>query len=413
MSPGLQARVVRAVSPGRTFQALMAIASAVALAYSAVGYDAVNQLITPNAAPVAGATAPGSRPTISKGIPAAVRPTRGKTEAMNVLVLGTDTREGLSPGELGKYHLGDTGSGGSDTIMLVHLSADGEHATIASFPRDLWVEIPAFEGKSAVHMKINAAYARGGVDGPSLAVHTIETLTNIHIDHFMSINVPSLGRMVDALGGVDVCLPKAIDDTTFNGKSGGSGLVLPAGVSHLDGVKAVAYVRTRHKDTGDGPEDFGRIRRQQKFVAALLAKVMSGGTLTDLGKLHDVITKVASALTLDSTLTGQDLFTIASSLQGLNTSHVTFVTVPVSNADYEVDGQQAMQMSETGSRKLFTELRNDTPISPPKSPSAAPSVPASAVGATPSPSGAASPSGTPGASNVHTAADDPCSRSNG
>ncbi len=381
----------------RGFQVLIATGSAVTLVYSVIGDSAAHSIVD-SPAPVAGATGMSRHPDVTKGIPTESRATAVKLDAMNVLVLGTDSREGLAPGEKQKYHLGDVGSGGSDTIMLIHLSSDRKHATVVSFPRDLWVEIPAFEGKSAVHMKINAAYARGGDHGPNLALYTIEQLTGIHVDHYMSINVPSLGRMVDALGGVDVCLPQAVDDTMFQGKKGGSGLKLPAGRSHLDGVQAVAYVRTRHKDTGDGPEDFGRIRRQQKFVASILTKAMDSGMFTDLSKLNEVVQTIAGALTLDSTLDGKALFDIASGLQGLNTGRVTFVTVPVANSEYVIDGQDAMKMDDKAARKLFDEVINDKPITTPKP-------------ATPSASASPTASATADPNHVHTAADDPCAPS--
>ncbi|MDQ1725847.1 MAG: hypothetical protein QOG52_2875 [Frankiaceae bacterium] len=387
-------------------QALIAVASVVTLALSVVGYAAAGSITDPP--PVeSGAVGPTSRPTVTDGL--TTRPPLVKPQAMNVLVLGTDTRDGLSAHDIAKYHLGDIGGGLSDTIMLIHLSGDGEHATVMSFPRDLWVEIPAFMGKSAVHMKINAAYARGGAAGPNLAMSTIENLTNIHINHYMSINIPSLGRLVDELGGVDVCLPKAVNDTVFLGKSGGSGLVLPAGPSHLDGVQAVAYVRTRHQDTGDGPDDFGRIRRQQKFVSSLLAKVMSAGTLTDLGKLQRVVKTVASALTLDNSLDGRALFTIASGLQGLNTSRVTFVTVPVAK-NIVIDGQDAMQMDEQAAKKLFADVINDRPVTPIRA-----STPAATPGGSASPTATATPTGTASVdpNKAHTAADNPCASSNG
>jgi anionic cell wall polymer biosynthesis LytR-Cps2A-Psr (LCP) family protein len=218
----------------------------------------------------------------------------------------------------------------------------------------------------------------------------------------MSINVPSLGRMVDALEGVDVCLPRAVDDTMFNNKPGGSGLVLPAGWSHLDGVQAVAYVRTRHKDTGDGPEDFGRIRRQQKFVASVLAKAMDAGTVADPRKLNRVAQTVASALTLDSALDGKALFDIASGLQGLNTNRVTFVTVPVADANYVIGGQDAMKMDDAAAATLFDDVIHDRPITAPVA-----AAPSSSAGASATPTA----SSTTDAAHVHTAADDPCGRS--
>ncbi|MCU1675707.1 MAG: LytR family transcriptional regulator [Frankiales bacterium] len=406
MSPAVD-NDVRGPLRARAVQALVALGSVVALVYSVVGWRAAEAVGSTGRHPQTGASGlPNQRPAVTQGIPTESRAPQTLGRAMNVLVLGTDSREGLTAAEIAKYHLGSEGSNGSDTMMLIHLAADGEHATILSLPRDLWVEIPAFEGKSAVHLKINAAYARGGVQGPNLALYTVERLTGIHIDHYMSINVPGLGKMVDALGGVDVCLPQAVNDTMYDGKPGGSGLVLPAGYSHLDGVQAVAYVRTRHKDTGDGPEDFGRIRRQQKFVASILSSVMSTGTLANPIKLTRIIDAVAPALTLDDEFDGAALFDIASGLQGLNTSRVMFVTVPVADANYHVDGQWAMKMDDEAAGRIFDDIIHDRLVTP---------EPTATASATATSSSAASPSATTGsaAAGVHTAADDPCARSTG
>jgi LCP family protein required for cell wall assembly len=294
----------------------------------------------------------------------AVAPT--KYGAMNVLLLGIDSRAGLSAAEIAKYHLGSVGLGGSDTIMLVHLSSKRDQATIVSFPRDLYVTIPQFTTSdnvthSQVKMKINAAYPRGGADGPALTVATIEQLTGLHIDHYMSIDVPHLGRMVDALGGVTVCLPQAINDPVRNGH--GSGLVLSAGVHTLNDVQAVGYVRARYIDTGEGSSDFGRIRRQQKFMSAMLKKVTSAGTLTDPSKLTNFLNTVSDAVTMDDQLTQKDLFTIANQLHSLDPKHVTFTTVPIVNDNYVVPGVGDTVLADPqSSAALYHALAEDQPV---------------------------------------------------
>ncbi|MDQ1702394.1 MAG: hypothetical protein QOF57_1646, partial [Frankiaceae bacterium] len=316
--------------PGRTFSALVAIASLVVLYASAQGYSVSKSFIT-------------HTHTVNplKNIPPGSRPAVTKYGAMNILLLGVDSRAGLTPAEIKKYSLGSVGLGGSDTIMLVHLSSNRDHATIVSFPRDLYVTIPQFtrsDGKvePQVKMKLNAAYPRGGPDGPALTMTTIEQLTNLRIDHYMSIDIPHLGRMVDALGGVEVCLPKAINDPVQNGH--GSGLVLSAGKHLLNDVQAVGYVRTRYVDTGEGSSDFGRIRRQQKFLSSMLRKVTSAGTLFNVSKLTNFLGTVSDAVTMDSQMTPTDLFTVAQQLQNLDPAHVTFVTVPYANDNYNVPG---------------------------------------------------------------------------
>jgi LCP family protein required for cell wall assembly len=288
-----------------------------------------------------------------------------KYGAMNLLLLGIDSRAGLSAAEIAKYHLGTVGLGGSDTIMLVHLSSNRDQATIVSFPRDLYVTIPEWtaDGKTlpAVKMKINAAFPRGGTNGPALTVATIEQLTGLTIDHYMSIDVPHLGRMVTALGGVTVCLPQAINDPVRNGH--GSGLVLSAGTHTLNDVQAVGYVRARYIDTGEGSSDFGRIRRQQKFMSAMLKKVTSAGTLTDPKKLTDFLNTVTDAVTMDDQLNKKDLFTIANQLHSLDPKHVTFTTVPIINDNYVVPGVgDTVKADDTAAAALYHALAEDLPV---------------------------------------------------
>ncbi|MCU1677820.1 MAG: LytR family transcriptional regulator, partial [Frankiales bacterium] len=343
--------------PGRAFQLVVAGVSAYVLFLSGTTYNIGHDLVSKT-----------KRVDITKPLASTTRPAATKYGAMNLLLLGIDSRAGLTKEEIKRYHLGTDGLGGSDTIMLVHLSSKRDHATILSFPRDLFVTIPAMtlsDGtqQKEVQMKLNAAYARGHADGPSLTMATIEKLTNLHIDHYMSIDVPHLGRMVTALGGVEVCLPKAVNDTMFEGKPGGSGLVLSAGKHLLNDQEAVAYVRMRHVDTGEGVSDFGRIRRQQKFLSSMLRKVTSAGTLFHMDTLTKFLGTVSEAVTMDSQMSGSDLVTIAQQLQNLDPKHVTFVTVPSANDDYRVPGVGSTVLAdEAGAQALYTSLRDDKSI---------------------------------------------------
>jgi LCP family protein required for cell wall assembly len=306
---------------------------------------------------------------ISPKIPDNQRPPRTTMGAMNLLLLGIDTRNGLTQDEIRKYSLGSVGADGSDTMMLVHISAARDKVTVLSLPRDLLVDIPAWhrsdgQSLSQVRMKINAAFPRGGglaMDGPALTVTTIEKLTGIHIDHYLSIDVPHLGRMVQALHGVEVCLPMAIKDPVRNHH--GSGLVLSAGKHVLNDVEAVGYVRARYIDTGEGSSDFGRIRRQQKFLSSLINKVMSTGTLTNIGMLTDFLHTVSAAVTMDAEMTGDDLLSTAEQLQNLDPKHVTFVTVPFVNDSYSVPGVGLTVLPDaTAAQALYERIINDEPI---------------------------------------------------
>lgn len=393
---------------GRVGQVALATISVVTLAGTVFANDLADRIVHP-AEPVPAVvgevpTAPALRPTVTKGIPEASRPTAVAKRAMNILMMGVDSREGLTPQEIEKYHMGTVGGDSSDTIMVLHLYADGRHAAIISFPRDLYVEIPAWNRSDGVKlpakkMKINAAYPRGRADGPNLAINTIENLTGIRIDHYLSVDVAHLGRIVNALGGVEVCLPSAINDPVRDHH--GSGLVLSAGRHLLNDVEAVGYVRTRYVNTGEGDSDFGRIRRQQKFLSAILHQVLAAGTLTDFGKLSRLVTTVSSSLRMDAALDAKTLLKVAGSLQNLDPRHLTFATVPVTDDAFPVaDVGDVALIDEGAAHDLFQKVIHDEPI-------IAPTSATTTAGATPSASS------TTAAERPHTAADDPCGRSDG
>ena len=202
------------------------------------------------------------------------RPERASS-AVNYLVVGSDTREGLTPAELKLLRVGSVKSAAgarSDTMMLVHISKSRDNAVIVSLPRDSLVTIPAHtsqDGKSQVaemQGKLNAAFAWGGAP---LLIQTLEAKMNLRIDHYVEVNFAGFKNVVDALGGIQVCTKKDINDPK-------SHLVLAAGIHTLDGIESLKYVRTRDFD---GMGDLGRMQRQQQFVSAIFRKATSSGTL--------------------------------------------------------------------------------------------------------------------------------------
>jgi LCP family protein required for cell wall assembly len=252
----------------------------------------------------------------------------------NILLLGNDSRAGATPDELRALSTQDDGgSVNTDTMMLLHIPAGGDEATIISFPRDSWVTIPD-HGKD----KINAAYGDGyaaaqnaGTDdtaresaGIGLLIRTIAGLTGLHIDHYVQVNLLGFYRISSAIGGVDVCLLHAQNPTTDSDASGRgySGINLPAGHSVIRGSQALAFVRQRHGLPGG---DLDRIKRQQYFLSAAFRKVLSGGTLLNPFKLHALLHAVSSSLLTDPAL---NLISLAHQLQNLSSGNVTFVTIP-------------------------------------------------------------------------------------
>jgi len=253
------------------------------------------------------------------------RPPAAGRGTQNILLVGSDTREGTS-GEFGQ-----TEGQRSDTTILAHLDSDGS-TTLVSFPRDLWVEIPAYTDSDGTRhdpqkAKLNAAFALGG---PSLLVRTIEELTGIRIDHYLQIDFVGFQGMTDALGGVTVCvkdLPPELKgrpgfDNLNDSYSGWHGQV---GLNTLDGAQALAFVRQRY---GLPEGDIDRIRRQQHFLGVVFRDIASPGTLLNPGKVTGVLGAVTSALTLDSGTSLSDLAPLAVRMQGIDSGGVAFETVP-------------------------------------------------------------------------------------
>lgn len=244
----------------------------------------------------------------------------------NILIVGIDDRSNATPAEL--QQLSTTQDGGSkntDTMMVMHVPADGSKATVISFPRDSWVTIPGF-GMN----KLNAAYALGFNQGHSadagaqLLTQTIEGMTGLTVDHYVQVSLIAFYRISLAIGGVDVCLNAAQNPQTDSDAfgSGYSGINLPAGHSVIAGKQALAFVRQRH---GLPRGDLDRIARQQYFLSAAFRKISSAGTLLNPFKLQKLLTAVSSSLQVDQ---GLDLLKLATQMQNLTAGHVTFTTIP-------------------------------------------------------------------------------------
>jgi LCP family protein required for cell wall assembly len=317
--------------------------------------------------------------------PQAVTPADG---SQNFLLMGSDSRAftggqvyNVAPGSAA-YVTGQR----SDVVMLLHIPAGGAQATVVSFPRDSWVTIPSYvDAKGVAHAavpaKLNAAFSLGGAP---LLVSTIESLTGLHIDHFASVNFPGFQGMVNAVGGLNVCVASTRHDTN-------SGDFLTAGLHHIDGVQALALVRDRESFPN---QDLGRIKDQEYFLSVMLHKVLSAGTLTNPLKLNGFLNVATKSLTVDTGLSLGDMRTLASRFGHLGSADLTFETVPVASDNYQVTSsvygnlkQSAVELDPAGSAQLFASLALASPTTstPPS-----PGVPASASATgTPSPISAA------------------------
>jgi LCP family protein required for cell wall assembly len=278
------------------------------------------------------------------------RPDAAPGRALNFLLVGSDTREGASAADLERFGTEFEGGGRrSDTIILLHLSGDRKKSALVSFPRDSYVDIPG-HGPG----KINTAYGKGptAADGARVLRATIEQLTGLRIDHYIEVNFGGFLKMVDALDGVPVCLREPAVDPK-------AGLDLPAGRQTVRGTQALGFVRTR---SIDGRVDFGRIERQQQFLAATLNKATSLGMLTNLPKLNGFLQATAGALTFDDRLKVGTITDLALSLKGLDPGKVTFLTAPVADPGLRVGGQLAVKLDDVAGRALWEAIRRDGPL---------------------------------------------------
>jgi LCP family protein required for cell wall assembly len=290
----------------------------------------------------------------------AQRPDTGAGDDLNILVVGSDSRAGVPKGTLRKLRLGGESSDCTDTIMLVHLNAARDRASVVSIPRDSYVELPEHRDRRTGQVvpasfgKINAAYTRGG---PSLTVSAVERATNVRVDHYIEVNFLAFVGVVDKLGGVPMCTPTPLRDPR-------SGLSLPAGTTRLDGARALQYVRARHVE-GDPTGDVGRMQRQQKFLTQVLAQAGDSGLFTNPIRLNDVVTSALGAVRVDDRLSAQELVRLGSRLRGLDGPGVTFAQIPLADPDHHVDGWGSTVLWDPARAKaLFEAISQDRDLAP-------------------------------------------------
>jgi LCP family protein required for cell wall assembly len=260
---------------------------------------------------------------------------------LNILVAGVDIRSGLTHRQQRRLHVGRAISDNSDTLMLAHVPANHSYVQVVSLPRDSWVNIPG-HGMN----KINAAF---GIGGPRLMVRTVEANTGLTINDYIEVNFLGFVKVIDAMGGVNICLPYAVDDPY-------SGLHMTAGAHHVDGITALEFARDRHSFA---TSDLARIGDQQQLLATMLSQAVSAGTLSDPFKLRRMLDTVTAAIQVDQ---GFNVTSLASELRGLRPSDVSFTTVPLSSYNYQTpSGESAVLWSKTLAGRLFAQIRNDQP----------------------------------------------------
>jgi len=280
------------------------------------------------------------------------RPARVKGKALNFLLVGSDSRDGMTKEELKRAATEFTPGRRSDTMILIHLSASREHVTLVSFPRDAYVEIPAHKGKPAHFGKINTAFSAGG---PVLAIKTVEKLTNVRVDHYIEVNFAGFQRLVDAVDGVEVCLPRAVKEPL-------SGINLPAGRSTVKGHQALAFVRQRH---GLPAGDLDRIKRQQQFMGALMKRATSLEVLLNPSRLKGFLDVATKSMQVDEDLGFGEMKALATAMRGLDPARVAFVTAPITGQDRR-NGQSVVILDDVAGRVLYRAMARDESLTKPK-----------------------------------------------
>jgi LCP family protein required for cell wall assembly len=272
----------------------------------------------------------------------------GGTSGTNWLIVGSDSRAGLSSDQAARLATGDEAAAGgqrTDTIMLLHIPAllSGGAPTLVSLPRDSSVPVPG-QGR----LKLNAAFAVGG---PSLLVQTVETVTGLHVDHYAEIGFDGFARLVDDVGGVQMCPTESISDPL-------AGLDISAGCQTFDGPQALGYVRTRQSPRAD----LDRVVRQREFLGALMAQASSPAVLLNPLRIGPLAAGAPDVITIDN---GDHLWNLARlgwAMRSLSGGDAVTTTVPIAGFGTMRDGSSGVLWDRQAAGQLFTALAEDRPV---------------------------------------------------
>ncbi|MGW5638173.1 LCP family protein [Streptomyces sp. NPDC003832] len=276
------------------------------------------------------------------------RPEAG--EGTNYLIVGSDSRAGMSAEEKKKLHTGSAEGKRTDSMMILHTGDNGP--TLISLPRDSNVEIPTFVGSESGktyegtgrQVKLNAAYAE---DGPELLVRTVEFNTGLHIDHYVEIGFAGFANIVDAVGGVEIDIPQDIKDTK-------SGADLKKGKQTLNGEEALAFVRTRYALAGS---DLDRTKNQQKFLAALANQTATPSTVLNPFKLYPTMSAGLDTLIVDKEMGLFDLASMFWGMKGVTGGEGKSMNMPISGS---TGGNLVWDKAKV--KKLVEQLNNDEQV---------------------------------------------------
>ncbi|MEV6398745.1 LCP family protein [Streptomyces sp. NPDC051907] len=274
----------------------------------------------------------------------------GGGEGTNYLIVGSDSREGMSDEEKKKLHTGSADGKRTDSMMILHDGSNGP--TLISLPRDSDVEIPSFKGSESGKLfpaegrrvKLNAAYAE---DGPELLVRTVEHNTGLRIDHYVEIGFAGFANIVDSIGGVEIDIPKAFKDKK-------SGADFQAGKQTLDGEQSLAFVRTRYAFAGS---DLDRTKNQQKFLAALANQTATPGTILNPFKLYPTMGAGLDTLIVDKDMSLYSLGQMFFAMKGVTGGEGKSMNIPISGTR---GGNLTWDKDKV--KQLVEQLKNDEKV---------------------------------------------------
>jgi LCP family protein required for cell wall assembly len=277
------------------------------------------------------------------------RPAQG--DGTNYLIVGSDSRAGLSGAEKKELHTGSAEGQRTDSMMILHDGSKGP--TLISLPRDSDVTIPSFRGSQSgkvfpaqpgAHKKLNAAYAE---DGPTLLVRTIEAKTGLRIDHYVEIGFAGFANIVDSIGGVELNIPEGFKDKD-------SGADFKAGKQTLNGQQALAFVRTRHAFAAS---DLQRTKNQQKFLAALAAQTATPGTILNPFKLYPTLSAGLGTLVVDKDMSLWSLGQMFFAMKGVTNGDGKSMNMPISGSS---GGNLVWDQAKV--KQLVNQLNNDEKV---------------------------------------------------
>ncbi|MFJ2704268.1 LCP family protein [Streptomyces sp. NPDC087428] len=271
-------------------------------------------------------------------------------DGTNYLIVGSDSRKGMSDEAKKKLHTGSAEGQRTDSMMILHDGGNGP--TLVSLPRDSNVEIPSYKGSNSGKLypargrftKLNAAYAE---DGPELLVRTVEFNTGLHIDHYVEIGFGGFAKIVDAIGGVELDIPKAFKDKN-------SGADFKAGKQTLNGEQSLAFVRTRYAFAGS---DLDRTKNQQKFLAALASQTATPSTILNPFKLYPTMGAGLDTLVVDKDMSLWSLGQMFFAMKGVTGGDGTSMNMPISGS---TGGNLVWDKAKV--KQLVEQLNNDEKV---------------------------------------------------